>query len=395
VKSGFKFVEGPVYVRQGDYWLFSDVKANKVYRWSEHSDLSVYRNNSSHANGHTIDAAGRLLYTCEHAGRRVAVTELHSGTVSTFVDSHQDRPLTSPNDITVRQKDGSVWFSDPDYGCQPHLGHGNPRQQEGNYVYRVAAEGGPVAVMIADMVRPNGLVFSPDERRLFVADSGAGFGADYDPSRPHHVMVYDVSGEGIQTTLARGRVFVKIETSARYPDGLAMDTSGHLFVACAEGVLVYSPAAELVAKVLTPKPAANMAFGGSTGGRLLITATDTIWIVNFTTVGTSAVTHLALARLQHEAESRKVAALARIDSALQELSRKKHAAVEIEDFAEASSIKAEMEQLSHRRSEVIREAGPSYSVSATARVSPTGTNVDAPGKGSETSDASGGEHPEL
>jgi len=118
VASGFGFVEGPVYLPTEGYWLFSDLKANKVYRWSVEEGLTVAEANSSYANGHAVDREGHTLYRCEHGSRSVVSEDLRTGLKWTVASHHEGRPLTSPNDVVVNELDGSIWFTDPDYGCQ-------------------------------------------------------------------------------------------------------------------------------------------------------------------------------------------------------------------------------------------------------------------------------------
>jgi len=172
--------------------------------------------------------------------------------------------LTSPNDVAVRVYDGSLWFTDPDYGCQSHMGHGNAALQNGNYLYRVDEEGGEPEAMVIDMKRPNGIAFSHDEKLLYVSDSGAAYGSEYDPNGPRHVMVYEILDnlKNKKTKLSQGNVFVTVGAEHRYPDGLTTDQMGNLYVCTAEGVHIYTSDTTLIAKVLTPKPASNAAFGG-------------------------------------------------------------------------------------------------------------------------------------
>src|SRR4029077_13192646 len=165
VATGFRWAEGPVYFPAGRYVLFSDIPNNRIMRFLEDdAHVSVFRQPSMNSNGNTIDREGRLL-TCEHSGRRVTRTELDSS-ITIIADKHNNKKLNSPNDVVVAA-DGSIWFCDPAYGIGGfYEGIKAEAEQEKRNVYRVDPKSGDIKVVVDDFVEPNGLCFSPDEKKL-------------------------------------------------------------------------------------------------------------------------------------------------------------------------------------------------------------------------------------
>ena len=199
--TGARWAEGPVWFGDGRYLLFSDIPNNRMLRWLEDtSEVSVFRSPSNYSNGNTRDKQGRLI-TCEHDSRRVTRTEL-DGTITVLMDHYQGKPLNAPNDVVVHSN-GSIWFSDPGYGIMSNYeGHKAPFELPCN-VYRLDPKTGAATVVVGDMRRPNGLCFSPDEKLLYICDTGVTDGPEY----PHDIRVYDVV-DGAR--LANGRVFVNM-----------------------------------------------------------------------------------------------------------------------------------------------------------------------------------------
>src|SRR5947207_1341508 len=187
VATGFRWAEGPVYFAAGRYVLFSDIPNNRIMRFSEDDGhVSVYRQPSMNSNGNTIDREGRLI-TCEHSGRRVTRTEL-DGSLTIIADKFNGKRLNSPNDAAVAA-DGSIWFTDPVYGIGGYYeGIKAAPEQEKHNVYRVDPKSGDVKVVVDDFVEPNGLAFSPDERKLYICDTGFTDG----PDNPSHIRVVHV-----------------------------------------------------------------------------------------------------------------------------------------------------------------------------------------------------------
>ncbi|MBT3942028.1 MAG: SMP-30/gluconolactonase/LRE family protein [Chloroflexi bacterium] len=274
VADGMAFTEGPAWIHDGGYLIWSDIPNNRIMRWSESGGIGVLREPSQNANGNAVDADGNIL-TCETSGRRVSIARPGEPDL-TLVDSYDGKPLTSPNDVVVKS-DGSIWFSDPDYGSLVEdQGHGQPSVQEHNRVYRLDRTTGELTAVAEDFDKPNGLAFSPDESVLYVSDSGATHGAD----RPHHVRALDVvDGK----TLANSRVVC--EVSPPVPDGLRVDTDGNLYVTSGEGVQVFTSNGEMLGKFVTPEVAANCCFGMADRHTLFICATSSVWMVRLKSTG--------------------------------------------------------------------------------------------------------------
>jgi gluconolactonase len=263
------FTEGPVWIAAGGYLVFSDIPGDELKRWSPAGGLASFRRPSRNANGNTVDAAGRLI-TCEHSGRRVALLEA-DGTLRTLVDSFEGRKLNSPNDAVVR-RDGSIYFTDPDYGLKnkPGTREKEGKEQPGNYVYRHDPKTGRTTALVKDFSHPNGLAFSPDETRLYIADSGA----------PKHLRVFNVAADG---TLTDGKVFYTLD--AGVPDGIRVDRDGRIWTTAGDGVHILAPDGRRIGKILVPEAPANLAFGGADGRTLFITARKSLYSIRVEVAG--------------------------------------------------------------------------------------------------------------
>ena len=254
--TGFQFTEGPIWQPDGAL-LFSDIPANRIYRWTPEHGAQVWREPTGNANGNTLDRQGRLL-SCEHSGRRVAITAA-DGTVTTLVDRYQGKRLNSPNDVVVKSN-GVVYFTDPPYGIKPE-----EREQAHNGVYRVLTDG-TIELLAADFERPNGLAFSPDESILYVDDSAH-----------RHVRAFDVQADG---TLRNSRIIADMDhPQPGSPDGMKIDEAGHLYVTGATGVWVFEPDGTLLGVIVTPERPANCAWGDADRQSLYITAQTSLYRV--------------------------------------------------------------------------------------------------------------------
>jgi gluconolactonase len=245
-------------------------------RWSEHSGVTVFRAPSGFTNGNTRDRMGRLV-SCSHRYRCVFRTEW-DGTVSVLADRFQGRRLNSPNDV-VCHSDGSLWFTDPTYGISTDYEGGKQKSELPPAVYRLD-EDGDLALVADDFQGPNGLAFSPDERRLYIAETGQQF--DADPRQ--YIRVFDVqtdAPDSIQGSssgrapLGAGRIFHR--TTPGYTDGFRADEDGNLWAGAADGVHCISPDGVLLGKVKTPHPVSNLAFGGRNRSRLFICGSHTLY----------------------------------------------------------------------------------------------------------------------
>jgi gluconolactonase len=269
--SRARWSEGPVWFGDLNCLLFSDIPNQRILRWSpddlDGGGISVFRQPSNFANGHTRDRQGRLV-SCEHGARRVTRTEV-DGSVTVIADSHDGKRLNSPNDVVVRS-DGSIWFTDPTYGIlSDYEGYRSEPEQGAQHVFRCDPESGRIASVASDFRQPNGLAFSPDETLLYIADSAAS----HDDSAPRHIRVFDVEKDG----LSNGRVFAHIDNGI--PDGLRCDSDGRVWSSAADGVHCFAPDGTLLGKILVPETVSNLTFGGPRRNRMFITATTSLYAI--------------------------------------------------------------------------------------------------------------------
>lgn len=277
IAQGMTWTEGPVWM--GDRLYFNDIPAKRMMMWREGSGVAVALANSEFANGNTRDMQG-LMVSCEHGGRRVIRRHdpLDANAIEVIADSYQGKRLNSPNDVVVRS-DGTVWFTDPPYGINSDV-EGYPADSEigGNYVF-CAAPDGTLTAVATDFDKPNGLAFSPNEKQLYIADSGAIRGASFpgiDYDLPHHIRVFDVNG----TTLSNGRVFAEIMPGV--PDGFRIDSGGLVWTSALDGIHCLDQSGKCLGKIRLPAQTSNLCFGGPSGTEMFITSSDMVWRVRST-----------------------------------------------------------------------------------------------------------------
>uniref|UniRef100_UPI0006EB5DA8 SMP-30/gluconolactonase/LRE family protein n=1 Tax=Streptomyces silaceus TaxID=545123 RepID=UPI0006EB5DA8 len=253
--------------------VWSDIPNDRMLRWDEETGaVGVFRRSAGHTNGNTLDRQGRLI-TCEQGNRRVTRTE-HDGTVTVLADHWQGKRLNSPNDAAVKS-DGSIWFSDPDFGItSDYEGYRAESEIGANNVYRIDPDTGDVRLVADCFGAPNGLVFSADESLLLVSDTRAGF-----------IRVFDVREDG---TLSDGKVFAEAgaRPEARF-DNLRFDDGGRLWAAAmGDGVHCYDPDGTLIGRLRVPEAVANISWGGAKRNRLFIAAETSLYSVVLGVTGT-------------------------------------------------------------------------------------------------------------
>ena len=273
--TGMRWSEGPVYFGDARCVYWSDIPNNRIMRWDEVTGrASIYRQPSNNANGNTRDRQGRLV-TCEHDTRRVTRTE-YDGTITTLIDKFDGKPLNSPNDIVVKSDD-SIWFSDPPFGILGNYeGHVATPEQPTN-VYRLDPKSGRATVATGDVNRPNGLAFSPDEKKLYIIEAGV---------TPRVIKVYDVN----EDKLANGRAFITAEPGGT-PDGFRCDVEGNLWCgwgmgnAQQDGVKIFDPTGKPIGCIALPERCANLCFGGARRNRLFMAASHSLYSLYVNTQG--------------------------------------------------------------------------------------------------------------
>ena len=211
--TGCHWAEGPAYFPAHRGLVWSDIPANRLMRYDEGTGhAGPFRQPSGHANGNTVDRQGRLV-TCEHGGRRVSRTE-HDGRITALAERYDGKRLNSPNDVVVKS-DGSIWFTDPTYGIDSDYEGDRAESEIGvSYVYRIDPATGAVTIVADDFIKPNGIAFSPDERLLYIVDTGRTHGEQF----PAHMRVFEVGDNG---RLANGREFAAC--TAGLFDGFRLD----------------------------------------------------------------------------------------------------------------------------------------------------------------------------
>ena len=265
--SGFRWIEGLVWMGDAGCLLFQDLPRDRTMRWIEDAGVSVYRAPSGYANGQTRDRQGRLI-SCSHRERCLFRTEL-DGSVTRLVDRHGGRRFNSPNDVAVKS-DGTIWFTDPLYGIQTDYEGGRQPSEQPPALYRFDPGSAEINVAAGDFDGPNGLAFSPDERRLYVAETG-----DQTSDSPkQYIRAFDVDAAG---RLSGGNIFHKIEPG--YADGLCVDEDGNLWSSAADGVHCIDPEGRLLGKVLVPYRVSNLTFGGARRNRLFIGGSHTLYAI--------------------------------------------------------------------------------------------------------------------
>lgn len=265
--EGFAWLEGPVWFADANQLLVSDLPNDRILRWCEDGRLSVFRQPSGFANGHTRDRQGRLI-GCSHQHRCLTRTEL-DGKVTVLVDRYDGCRLNGPNDVVVNS-DGAIWFTDPHYGINTDYEGGKQSAELPAQVYRLDSATGELSVVADDFAGPNGLCFSPDERRLYIAESGVQFA----PDPVQHIRVFEVD-EGRR--LKRGRVFHTV--SPGFADGIRCDDDGRIWTSAGDGVHCISSEGVLLGKILTGGTVANLTFGGRNRSRLFICASHALMAI--------------------------------------------------------------------------------------------------------------------
>lgn len=276
--TGGRWLEGPVWFGDGRYLVFSDIPNNRMLCWSEETGaVTVFRRSSNYSNGNTRDRQGRLV-TCEHGARRVTRTE-HDGRITVLMDRFDGKRLNAPNDVVVHS-DGSVWFTDPGYGILTTYEGEQSDFELPRHVYRLDPQTGRATVVADDFDRPNGIAFSPDEKRLYIADTGRS----HTLNGPAHIRVFDV---GDDARLHNGRVFADFNPAS--PDGMRVDRDGNVWAGAGwggeDGVRCYSPDGDLIGMIHLPEPCANVCFGGLYKNRLFMTAGQSLYAVYVETFG--------------------------------------------------------------------------------------------------------------
>jgi gluconolactonase len=255
-----KFTEGPVWIAAEKKLIFSDIPAAKLMQWTAEKGVTEFRS-SENSNGNTLDNEGRLV-TCQHTGRNVVRTE-KDGKITVLADKYDGKKLNSPNDVVVKS-DGTIWITDPPYG----IPRGQEKEQEGNWVFRLDPKDGKMTIVSKEFDMPNGIAFSPDEKRLYIADSG---------SERRHVGAFDVKPDG---TLSAAVFWMEGGS-----DGMRVDAKGNIYTTTGDSVRIFNPEGKRIAMIKIPEGPANCAFGGEDLKTLFVTARTGLYSIQLKVSG--------------------------------------------------------------------------------------------------------------
>lgn len=297
--SEMLWAEGPAWNGVGRYLLWSDIPNNVQLRWIEDDGrVTTFRHPSGNSNGNTFDYHGRQI-SCEHGNRRVVRYE-YDGTMTVLADKFNGKEFNAPNDAVVHPEDGAVWFTDPGYGSlMNYEGHRSktesPQPHQKEAIYRIDAKTGKLTQVADEINKPNGLCFSPDYKKLYVADTGAS----HYPDAKEVIRVWDVDG----AKLKNGRDFASMrltftppgtdaeKTDAGFADGIRCDVDGNIWASAGwvgagyDGVHVFSPEGDRIGQILLPEICSNVCFGGKKRNRLFMTASTSVYAVYVETQG--------------------------------------------------------------------------------------------------------------
>ena len=266
--TGSRWAEGPVWFGDGGFLLWSDIPNNRILKWQEATGMvSVYRKPSNYTNGHTRDRQGRLI-SCEHGTRRVTRTE-YDGMITVLIDNFNGKRFNAPNDAVVHP-DGHIWFTDPGYGILMNYEGHKAEFELPTSVYRLNPDTGEATVVTEELERPNGICFSPDYDKLYIADTGP----------PKNIVIYDVvNGESLNNK----QIFADMAPGAA--DGLRCDIDGNLWAGAGwvgegyDGVHIFAPDGTLIGKIHLPEICANICFGGVKRNRLFMAGSQSLYSV--------------------------------------------------------------------------------------------------------------------
>ncbi|UXS04681.1 SMP-30/gluconolactonase/LRE family protein [Agrobacterium tumefaciens] len=283
VATGARWLEGPVWFGDGRYLLVSDIPNNRIMKYDEANETwSVFRDNANYTNGHTRDKQGRLV-SCEHLTRRVTRTE-YDGSITVLADNFNGKKLNSPNDI-ICKSDGSLWFTDPPFGIGGEWEGEKATPELPHSVYRISPEG--KLDLVTDQLKgPNGLAFSPDEKKLYIVEGRAA---------PHRIIwSYDVSKDGVE--LSNKTALVTADDNGGL-DGIKVDIDGNIWCGWGtngapdakpedlDGVKVFNPEGKAIGFIKLPERCPNLVFGGAKKNRLYMASSHSVYALYVETRG--------------------------------------------------------------------------------------------------------------
>lgn len=282
--TGCLWAEGPAWNGVGRYLVWSDIPNDVQLRWlNEDGHVSTMRNPAGNSNGNTFDYQGRQI-SCEHGSRKVVRYE-YDGTKTILAEKFEGKRFNAPNDAIVHPG-GDIWFTDPGYGSLMHY-EGNKGELElKEAVYRIDGKSGKISKLTDELFKPNGLCFSPDYKKLYVADTGAS----HYKEAPRNIKVWDIQDD---KSLAGGKEFASMELDdkAGFADGIRCDTDGNIWASAGwvgdgyDGVHIFAPDGVRIGQIRLPEIGSNVCFGGPKRNRLFITAGQSLYAVYVEAIG--------------------------------------------------------------------------------------------------------------
>ena len=271
VFHGTLWGEGPCYIPHNDMLVWSDNPNNRMMKLVN-GKVSEFRNPSNFCNGNTIDNEENLI-SCSHGGRCVYKTD-DDLNVSIIVDSFNGNKLNSPNDICVKS-DGTIWFTDPPYGIlSDYEGYPGKQEYDGCYVFKFNTKTNTLDVISKNLDRPNGIAFSHDEKKLYIADTGKNIKCLY---------VFDVLEDGIENQR------LVYDFKPFFSDGFRCDKDGNIWTSAGKAIKCFNPKNELIGQILVPELVSNLEFGGKEGNILYVTATSSLYKMELNQIGAKFV----------------------------------------------------------------------------------------------------------
>ena len=267
------WAEGPAWNAVGRYLVWSDIPNDIQHRWlDEDGHVSVFRRPANNSNGNTFDWEGRQI-SCEHATRRVVRYELN-GKVTVLADKWLGKLLNAPNDVVVHP-DGGIWFTDPGYGALMGYEGNKGELYIKEAVYRIDPKIGKIELVTDEIFKPNGLCFSPDYKKLYVADTGT----------PREIKVWDVDGKTLRNGKRLAQLDIPGAGTPSAADGIRCDVDGNIWAGARPGVQVLAPSGERIGMIRLPETCANVCFGGTRRNRLFMAASQSLYTVYVETTG--------------------------------------------------------------------------------------------------------------
>ena len=272
ITEGFNFLEGPIWDEKNNRLIFSEVGGNKLHQWSPENEVSIYLEPSYYAGGNVFDKDGTII-SCQGGARQIARIKSDKS-IEVLSDNWEGKKFNSPNDVIIKS-DGTIWFTDPDYGLLAAYGEKAHefREIDKYHIFIYDPRTKSVQSAFSGLSKPNGLVFSKDEQQLFVGNSKEG---------DRKLIVFDVSPTN---ELKNKQVLVKIESKTWGIDGLKMDASGNLYAACGDGVNIFSSVGKLIGKINTDFEVTNLCFGGTDKQTLFLTGHEGLYKVKLNVQG--------------------------------------------------------------------------------------------------------------